>query len=263
MEFAQRLKSIRQERKLSIQELASLVGVSVVAIRHWENGTRKPSCDVLAELSKALLVSSDALLGIPRSNDLIRVTQEERRLLSDYRALDEFGKRAVLSICSIELDRTGNSVFARPKHPISKRTRMIPHFATPSAAGINTPFEVDGYDIVPISVLDNVPDGADFAVNIQGNSMFPYINDGDVVFVKQDEDISVGDIGIFCVDGAMYCKQYYVDKDGNLLLVSANPELKNSNIFVSADSSNSVKCCGRVLLDQKAPLPKYISNNDA
>lgn len=81
---------------------------------------------------------------------------------------------------------------------------------------------------------------------------------GIVVYVKKDEELSIGDVGIFCVDGAMYCKQYFLDDEGNLILVSANPDLKHTNIFVSADSGSSVRLCGKVLLNQRVELPDYL-----
>ena len=105
---------------------------------------------------------------------------------------------------------------------------------------------------------NSVPYEADYAVDIQGNSMCPYINDGDMVYVKKDVNISIGDIGIFCVDGAMYCKQYYIDKDKNLVLASANPDMRHTNIVVSSDSYVSVRLCGKVLLSQKIELPDYL-----
>lgn len=105
---------------------------------------------------------------------------------------------------------------------------------------------------------DSVPDAADFAVDIQGNSMEPYIHDGDTVYVRRDAELSIGDVGIFCVDGAMYCKQYYLDENRNLILVSANPDLRDTNVFVSADSGHSVQACGKVLLDVRLELPDYL-----
>ena len=108
-----------------------------------------------------------------------------------------------------------------------------------------------------ILVDDSVPYDADFAVGIQGNSMLPYIHDGDTVYVKRDCDLRIGDVGIFCVDGAMFCKQYYIDEGRNLTLVSANPRLRHTNVHISADSGSSVQCYGKVLLDQRITLPDY------
>lgn len=137
-----------------------------------------------------------------------------------------------------------------------KSERYIPRYTTPSAAGSSVP--LDGVDFEMILVDSSVPEEADYAVDIQGNSMYPYIHDGDMVYVEKDAELTIGDVGIFCVDGAMYCKQYYLDDNNNLVLVSANPELRHTNIFVSADSGRSVKACGKVLLKEKIDLPDYL-----
>ena len=50
-------------------------------------------------------------------------------------------------------------------------------------------------------------------MRIQGDSMEPYIHDGSVVYVNHDP-LRAGDVGIFCVDGDMLCKQYYRDPLG-------------------------------------------------
>lgn len=134
--------------------------------------------------------------------------------------------------------------------------RFIPHYTSPSAAGFNVP--LDGADFEMMLVNNSVPDEADYAVDIQGDSMYPYINDGDMVYVKKDAELQIGDVGIFCVDGAMYCKQYYVDDNDNLILVSANPKRRNFNVFVAADSGSSVRACGKVLLGKRIELPDYL-----
>ena len=92
--------------------------------------------------------------------------------------------------------------------------------------------------------------------------MYPYINDGDMVYVKKDAELQVGDVGIFCVDGAMYCKQYYIDDNNNLILVSANPNRRNSNVFVSFDSGSNVKALGKVLLGKHIELPDYLFEDE-
>ena len=165
--------------------------------------------------------------------------------MSSYQALDNYGKKAVDAICVLEKERVDAAKTVRviPKVIDFQQVnseRFIPRYTTPSAAG------------------SSVPEEADYAVYIQGNSMYPYIHDGDMVYVKKDAELSVGDVGIFCVDGAMYCKQYYLDDNNNLVLVSANPELRHTNIFVSADSGRSVKACGKVLLKEKIDLPDYL-----
>ena len=86
--------------------------------------------------------------------------------------------------------------------------------------------------------------------------------DGETVYVKSCEELRSGDVGIFSVDGAMVCKQYYPREDGTLMLLSANRELRQSNVIVSPDSSHSVVIQGKVLLDARVPLPDYLAEDE-
>lgn len=269
MEFGQRLKNLRLSKMKTQQDLASSIGVSVVAVRNWEHGSKKPSMDALISLGKALDTSIDTLLGIPGHFHPVGVilSPAESTLLNSYQSLDEYGKKAVETICALEKERVNALLVEAPKPKVinfkrasEARERYVPHYTTPSAAGINVP--LDGADFEMMLVDDNVPDDADFAVDIQGNSMEPYIHDGDMVFVKKGADLIIGDVGIFCVDGTMYCKQYFIDDNGNLILVSANPALRHTNVFIPVDSGSSVTTCGKVLLDCKVELPEYLFENN-
>ncbi len=268
MEFGQRLKNLRLTQKKTQQDLANRIGVSVVAVRSWEHGSKKPSLDTLIALSGAFGVSIDSLLGLAggeRPAGII-LSPTEKALLESYQSLDQHGKKAVDAICAIEKERMDalrvatHAKVINIEEAVKARDRYVPHYATPSAAGFNVP--LDGTDFEMILVDDTVPEEADYAVDIQGDSMEPYIHDGDMVFVKKDTDLAIGDVGIFCVDGAMYCKQYYIDDDGSLILVSANPELRHTNIRVSVDSGNCVTTCGKVLLDCRVYLPDYLFDDE-
>ena len=261
MKFNERIKSLRLQRSLTQQELGDSVGVSVLTIRNWESGVKSPSMSAIITLSQVLNVSSDYMLGIVSNpaKDSMLLSHNEMSLITTYRGLDTYGRKAVDSICNVEhrrilsSSRKKNSIVIAPQNP----SRYIPRYITPSAAGYSVP--LDGDDFEMILVDESVPDDADFAVSIQGNSMYPYINDGDVVYVKKNAELQIGDVGIFSVDGAMYCKQYYIDEARNLTLVSANPRLKHTNVYVDADSTTDVRCYGKVLLEKKIPLPDYLT----
>lgn len=263
MEFCERLKSLRIKRGMTQKELSKQLKVSIVSIGHWESGEKNPSMSAIISLAKIFGVTTDYLLGvsIDCTDDEVVLTQNEMSLLTNYRTLDKHGKKAVIAICKIEKSRVesekSDQITELNMVEIQKKpSRFIPRYSTPSAAGYSVP--LDGDDFEMILVDENVPADADFAVGIQGDSMYPYIQDGDTVYVKKDCELSIGDIGIFSVDGSMYCKQYYVDEEGNLTLVSANPELRDTNVHVSANSDSFVKCYGKVLLDHRVELPDYL-----
>jgi transcriptional regulator with XRE-family HTH domain len=62
--FGKRLRSAREERDLTQEQLGKMAGISALMVSHFETGTRqKPSIENLVKLSKALHVSTDYLLG--------------------------------------------------------------------------------------------------------------------------------------------------------------------------------------------------------
>lgn len=267
MEFSGRLRALRIQKELTQKDLGKLLGVSVTTIGNWESGIKSPSMSAIIALSGALQVSTDELLGISQNTKLdgLPLNRSERDLISKYRVLDAHGRLLVDSVCRLELRRVESS--ARRNITLidcettrERPDRMIRKYLTPSAAGYSVPMDGVDYEMIPVD--DTVPDRADFAVKIQGHSMEPYILDGDTVYVERTEELSVGEIGIFSVDGAMYCKIYFVDSDGNLTLVSANEDEKKSNVYVPAECSESTKvvCFGRVLLHERVTLPDYFLN---
>ncbi len=77
---------------------------------------------------------------------------------------------------------------------------------------------------------------ADYAIGVNGNSMFPVYKDGDTLLIEMTDEIEIGEIGIFLVDG-----ESYVKKLGNGELISLNPEFKNITL------TESSRCMGKVI----------------
>lgn len=65
--FGDKLKELRKERKLTQKQLADQVGVTVSTISSYESGSRYPSYDVLISLSRIFHVSTDYLLGLEKA----------------------------------------------------------------------------------------------------------------------------------------------------------------------------------------------------
>lgn len=263
MSIGSRIRAMRIQKAMTQGELSDAIGVSKVALSSWENEARTPSTAAIIQLSRTLNVSTDYLLGVSAGREYTPFihSNSERKLLDDYRTLDSYGKSAVRSICAIEKAR----VLSIQGYTVSNfgsdmltHGRMIPLYSTPSAAGVSIPVDDDEYKMILVD--DDVPYTADFAVKIQGDSMLPYIHDGEIVYIRRDSNLDIGDVGIFCVDGAMYCKQYYIDDERNLYLLSANEALKDTNVYIGAESGSNVKCYGKVLLGHNIPLPEYFVN---
>ena len=265
MELNEKIKRLRVQKSLTQKELGHRVGVSEISVGCWETGIKKPSVQKIVLLSRVLEVSVDYLLGTSFCTSSVSslLTESEKLLIDDYRTLDKYGQKVVRTVCKLERSRVeepeqSKEITPHNSNNATDNTRMIPKYLTPIAAGYSVPIDDDEFEMIAIDA--SVHSNADFAVIISGNSMFPYINDGDVVYVKRTCQIDIGDVGVFCVDGAMYCKQYHVDTNGNLTLVSANPELQGSNVKISADSGSKIVCYGKVLLGKRIAFPKYFTS---
>lgn len=62
--FAERLKSLRLEKGLTLVQLAEKIGVSFVAISRWENELRIPNIENLYYIAKFFNVTADYLIGL-------------------------------------------------------------------------------------------------------------------------------------------------------------------------------------------------------
>ena len=259
MEFGNRLKTARLRKGMTQKELGARIGVTEVTVGNWERGVKLPGLQVLISLGRELDVSIDALAGFEpgrHGGTGLLTDPSEKSLLEKYRTLDRYGKQAVESVCDIEYARLRAYKNKKPyaRRERGERARYIPLYASPSAAGFSVPLDGDEFEMILVDRA--VPEEADFAVWIQGDSMAPYISDGEMVFIDRDAEIRNGDVGIFSVDGAMVCKQYYRDGDGNVHLLSANPARRDANIFLSADSGSTFAASGKVIMES-IPLPGY------
>jgi transcriptional regulator with XRE-family HTH domain len=61
--FGDRLRRLREEKRLSQAELAERTGFQPSAISHFESGRRAPSFDNIKKLADALAITIDYLLG--------------------------------------------------------------------------------------------------------------------------------------------------------------------------------------------------------
>lgn len=62
--FAERLKELRTEKRLSLEKLGNIVGVSDTAIMKWEQNKSEPTAVNIKALATFFNVTSDYLLGL-------------------------------------------------------------------------------------------------------------------------------------------------------------------------------------------------------
>lgn len=144
----------------------------------------------------------------------------------------------------------------KPSEAPHKNLTYIRHYLVPAAAGYASPIEGEDFEEIPLP--DGAPASADFCITIRGDSMEPYIKDGELAYVKQGAPLEEFEAGVFFVDGDVFCKQWCPGYSGETYLLSANPARQDANITITRDSGRNCVYFGKVLLHHRLPPPKYM-----
>lgn len=83
MNFSFEIKKIRQEKRMSLQELSDLSGVSKSMISKIEREEKNPTLQVAAQIAEALGTTLSALLDAPKDQEITIIRKNERVIYHD------------------------------------------------------------------------------------------------------------------------------------------------------------------------------------
>lgn len=131
----------------------------------------------------------------------------------------------------------------------SDKIYKIPVFASVSA-GFGAYADEDVVDILPM-VIDNPYDVPDMiGIQVKGNSMYPKIEDGDIIVVRKQESVDSGEVAVLLLDGNEGLVKKVVYRDDWIELHSFNPEYQTRR-FEGAEVQR-LRVVGKVLKVVKA-----------
>lgn len=218
MTFGEKLKAARIESGLKQTELAKKLNTTGNTISNWENNVSKPDLDTLSYICGILHVKASYFLHATLPEDEVSIP--ELNMIKSYRALDQHGKETVSYILNRETERVkqieqANATVVEVTDSDS-HGRVLQYFHSVSAGTGEVIFD----DVYTERIT--VPDRPQYrrvayAVKVSGHSMEPLYHDKDILLVEPTCEISVGEIGIFNVNG-----QAYVKKLGKGKLISLN-----------------------------------------
>lgn len=226
--IAERLKAVRGERGYEQKYVAEQIGITPSKLGHYENGRAEPDIDTLYKLSVFYGISLDDWLNLTVAQDHPIVTK--------YRALDEYGRRAIDALLDIETSRVQQ---AAAEHDAQPKTRFIERYYLPVSAGsgVYVDSNIRQKDMIEVPVNEKTAK-ANFVLTVSGDSMEPRYFDGDEILIQSMPSIDIGELGIFILNDEAYFKR--LGKKG---LESLNP--KYPVIKVSDD--DSFVCKGKVI----------------
>lgn len=226
---------MRKQSGMSLDELCEKSGIPKGTLSKITSGvTKSPSLDTMKTLVYAMgYTLKDLDDGIESSDTL---SKEERSHIKKYRSLDQYGKEAVDSILDVECRRC--KAAEETKTPLPEEERVvrfsIPGFSLPMSAGTG---EEAGQEYPEnYTLVKEPPRGTSYIARVSGHSMEPTFNDGNLLFVHACDEIPVGKIGAFFMDGQQWIKEL-----GDGALISHNPE------YAPRLMTEDIRCQGLVL----------------
>lgn len=100
MPFAQKLSKLRNERGMTQQELAGLIGVGIAQMRRYEKGNSSPTLEVIKNIARTLGVSADELI-FDENERVAAAKILDRKLLEQFEQISKLNphdKEAVKTI---------------------------------------------------------------------------------------------------------------------------------------------------------------------
>ena len=194
--FSERLRQLRTKRGWSQQVLANQLNISKSSINMYERGEREPGIELLETVADLFNVDMDYLIGrsdIPNKHPIFENTLSTNTTnKSDYSHIHNV---IPLPISQKQVPLYDGIACGEPKFADSRMADMI-----------------------------NLPEGvsADFAIVCHGDSMINLrIKDGDIVFIRDQQDVDDGEVAAVLIEDDATLKKVY-HKPNGLLLMPAN-----------------------------------------
>ena len=92
-----KIKELRKQNKKTQQEIAECLNVTQVTYGRYELGICEPTLETLCTLANFYGVTVDYLIGRD-SNEFAYLSQEEKTLISEFRALNTNNKNQLLGV---------------------------------------------------------------------------------------------------------------------------------------------------------------------
>jgi repressor LexA len=182
--FAEKLKSLREKRRMSQVALARALGVAQGTVGNWESGIREPNFAMTARIAEFFDVTVGYLLG----------REGEAPTWADL----QVKHKNILTLQTQRIELIGEIACGQPI--------------------------VAQQDTFECYVECGAEIRADFALRCRGDSMKgARIMDGDIVFIQAREVVDNGEIACVIIEDEATLKRVYISGD-TITLVADNPE---------------------------------------
>ena len=255
-QISQKIKELRMERGLTLEQVADFVGVGKSTVRKWETGMiENMRRNKIAALAKVLQIPTSYFIyydydyDIDPEHRLSSIPEHIRRELQEKYPGDPHRQWCVYwdqSALAFEKHLQHKHDFPEmfadlPENIIPMpQTRPVPLLGTIACGEpILAEENIEAY----VSVNKDIP--ADFALKCKGDSMInARIFDGDIVYIRRQANVDDGEIAAVLIDTEATLKRVR-RYPGKLVLSPCNPMY--DDLIYTAEQLDSVRILGKAV----------------
>ncbi|OFA12392.1 HTH-type transcriptional regulator Xre [Enterococcus faecalis] len=213
--FPERLKELRIEKGITLEELAKNIGTTKTTLSRYENGERSPKLQLVGLLANYFQVDMAWLAGQSIYKNTLDV-------LPVYNQLSPPRQQKVYNFAENQLEeqeketkQKNNSITSLEQFRKKKEEETV--YGTTKwygavSAGTGEFLTDETCEEIELPI-EQIPDEADFCLSVNGNSMEPIFHDNDYVFVKRQSEIYSGNIGVVIVNGESFLKRIWFENN--------------------------------------------------
>ena len=250
MNIAENIKKLRKNHGYTQKDLANILQVKPTAISAWESGRNKPLMDKVTIMATLFDVSTSDIVGdtFNKNNSILSLINETSSQLNPPRQqkVYEFAKH------ELEEQNRSNVIQGNFGKAVDEDEKQEVSYIGLLSAGHGCPNYDKERPLGTVTMRESqIPSQCDLAFMINGNSMHPTFENGEIVFIKLTPHVMNGQIGAVEINGEAFLKKMYVE-NRRLRLVSLNCECdENGNRLYPdfyADEYDDLYVIGRVIV---------------
>lgn len=250
MTILDRIKIKAKELGLTISNIEDKLSFGKNSMYRWD--TSSPSVEKVILVANLLNISIDYLITGNEKDMPSSANEETENFINKYNQLSESDKDKIkifIEIASLKEFQI-NDYNSSNKQNIIKESNI--HYTTKKkdvpvlgkvAAGIPITLVEEYMDQVAAPSND-----VDFATIANGESMEPVIHDGENIFIKSQQSLDNGDIGVFDIDGETTCKRFKYDLNTKTVILTSFNSSFNPLKYPLKNYQDTFRIIGKVIL---------------
>lgn len=261
-DFYEKIKNILHSKNCNGNDLKNILGLKKSPLTDWKNGVSKPTLQQIISILNYFDISfEDIFLKNPSENanakfshfqmyaDLNLVNKERINGMIELKfyeqKLESSDKTHIEEHCSIYDNNSNLSLFELQEKK-SDDIVEIPVLGKTAAGDFIYITDEGVYDLK----IEQQDPRADYALEVDGDSMEPLIKNGTYIEVQETNYVDNGTIAIVKYNDQVTCKKFYNDGNGKIRLKSLNPNYQDIFLQLTEydDENDSFCIIGRVLI---------------